>query len=64
MPPHANHAVSMVEKVEGKKIVSSVDELKTPLSDVKDKFLMNKIFLGCDIACEHFLENLRKLAEF
>ncbi|XP_050919393.1 uncharacterized protein LOC127136926 [Lathyrus oleraceus] len=57
MPQHKNPTVNMIEEVEGKKLVSKVDNLKTPLFDVKKKLLMNKLSPDCYAACECCLIN-------
>lgn len=57
MPPHKKHTVIMVEEVEGKKLVSKMDDLKTPLFDVKKQLLMNELSPSRDAACERCLMN-------
>lgn len=47
----------MMEEEEVKKLVSKVDDLKTPLFDIKKQLLMNKLSPSCDAACEHCLIN-------
>lgn len=49
----------MIEEAEGRKMVSNMDELKTPLFDAKKQLLMNKLSPDCDAACEYCLMNLQ-----
>lgn len=55
MPPHNKHVVNMLEVEKRKKLVSWVDELTTPLVDIKNQLLMNHLSLVCNAACEHCL---------
>lgn len=55
--PMPSHIVNMIEEVEKRKLVSKVDDLKTPLFDVKKQLLMNKLSPDCDDYCEHCLIN-------
>lgn len=36
-----------------------MDDLKTPLFDVKKQLLLNELSPSCDGACEHCLMNLK-----
>lgn len=49
--------VSMIEEVEGNKLVYKIDDLKTLMFDVKKQLLTNKLSPGCDVACERCLIN-------
>lgn len=55
MPPHNKSAVNMFEVEERKKLVSRVDELKTPLVNVKNQLLMNHLSPACNASYEHCL---------
>lgn len=41
MPPYSSPSISMLEEYGGKKMVSIVDSIKTPLATVKEQLLMN-----------------------
>lgn len=47
MPPYNKPTVNMLEEKEGMKLVSEVDELKTPLVDIKKQLLMNYLSSVC-----------------
>lgn len=57
MPSRNKPTLSMVEEGEVNKTLSNVDELKTPMFDVKKHLLMNELFPGCGAACECCLMN-------
>lgn len=50
----------MVEVEEKKKLASQVDELKTPLIDIKNLLMKSNLFPVCDVVCEHYLIDPQK----
>lgn len=57
MSPHNKPAVNMVEIDEGRRLVSRVDELKTPLIKIKEQLLKSSVFPVYDANCEHCVIN-------
>ncbi|XP_050889358.1 uncharacterized protein LOC127094581 [Lathyrus oleraceus] len=57
MPPHNNASVNMMEADNGRKLTSCVDELKTPLIEIKNALMKNNVFPICGNYCEHCLIN-------
>ncbi|XP_050877316.1 uncharacterized protein LOC127081075 [Lathyrus oleraceus] len=57
MPPHNNASVNMMEADNGRKLMSCVDELKTPLIEIKNPLMKNNVFPICGNYCEHCLIN-------
>lgn len=54
----------MVKVEEGRRLVSRVDELKTPLIYVKNLLMMSNLFPVCDADCEHYLINPQECEVF
>ncbi|XP_050875021.1 uncharacterized protein LOC127078622 [Lathyrus oleraceus] len=48
MPPHNNASVNMMEAHNGRRLMSYVDELKTPLIEIKNALMKNNTFPVCD----------------
>lgn len=57
MPPHNNASVNMMEADNGRRLMSCVDELKTPLIEIKNALMKNNTFPICGNDCEHCLIN-------
>lgn len=57
MPPHNKPTVNMAEIDNGRRIVSRVDELKTPLIKISNVLMKNDVFPVCSTTCEHCLNN-------
>lgn len=57
LPPYNKPTVNMMEVEEGRKLVSQVDELKTPLVDINKQFLMNNLSPICNASCKCCLIN-------
>ncbi|XP_050889273.1 uncharacterized protein LOC127094488 [Lathyrus oleraceus] len=60
MPPHNNASVNMMEVDNGRRLMSCVDELKTPLIEIKNALMKNNVFLVCGNDCKHCLINLQQ----
>ncbi|XP_050875576.1 uncharacterized protein LOC127079204 [Lathyrus oleraceus] len=48
MPPHNNASVNMMEADNGRRLISCVDELKTPLIEIKNALMKDNAFPICD----------------
>ncbi|XP_050915939.1 uncharacterized protein LOC127131039 [Lathyrus oleraceus] len=57
MPPHNNVAANMMEVDNGRRLMSCVDELKTPLIEIKNALMKDNAFPICSNDCEHCLIN-------
>ncbi|XP_050895943.1 uncharacterized protein LOC127102641 [Lathyrus oleraceus] len=57
MPPHNNASVNMMEADNGRRLMSCVDELKTPLIEIKNALMKDNAFPICSNDCEHCLIN-------
>lgn len=57
MPPHNNSNVNKVEIDNGRRLLTSVDELKTPLIEIKNVFMKSNAFPVCSKTCEKCLIN-------
>ncbi|XP_050889623.1 uncharacterized protein LOC127094905 [Lathyrus oleraceus] len=57
MPPHNNAAMNMIEVDNGRRMMSHVDELKTPLIEIKNDLMKDNAFPICSNDCEHCLIN-------
>ncbi|XP_050919190.1 uncharacterized protein LOC127136700 [Lathyrus oleraceus] len=57
MPHHNNASVNMMEADNGRRLMSCVDELKTPLIEIKNALMKNNTFPICGNDCEHCLIN-------
>lgn len=57
MPPYNKLAVNMVEIDEGRRLVSRVGELKTPLIKIKEQLLKISLFYVYNASCKHYLIN-------
>ncbi|XP_050919407.1 uncharacterized protein LOC127136940 [Lathyrus oleraceus] len=57
MPPHNNTSVNMMEVDNERRLMSCVDELKTPLIEIKNALMKNNAFPFCGDDCEHCLIN-------
>ncbi|XP_050909405.1 uncharacterized protein LOC127123205 [Lathyrus oleraceus] len=57
MPPHNNAVVNMMEADNGRRLMSCVDELKTPLIKIKNTLMRYNAFPICSNDCEHYLIN-------
>ncbi|XP_050915899.1 uncharacterized protein LOC127130992 [Lathyrus oleraceus] len=57
MPPHNNASVNMMEADNGRRLMSCVDKLKTPLIEIKNALMKNNAFPICGNDCEHCLIN-------
>ncbi|XP_050883778.1 uncharacterized protein LOC127086990 [Lathyrus oleraceus] len=57
MPPHNNAAVNMMEADNGRRLMSCMDELKTPLIEIKNALMRENAFPICSNDCEHCLIN-------
>ncbi|XP_050877338.1 uncharacterized protein LOC127081095 [Lathyrus oleraceus] len=57
VPPHNNASVNMMEADNGRRLMSCVDELKTPLIEIKNALMKNNVFPICGNDCEHYLIN-------
>lgn len=57
MPHHVGASVNIIEEFEGRSLVSSVDEMKTHFSVVKEQLLKNNLFPGWQSDCELCLSN-------
>lgn len=57
MSPHNNPDVNTVEVEENNKLVSQVDEVKTPLIDIKNIFMKSNLCPLCDNNYENYLIN-------
>lgn len=55
MPPHNKTNVNMVEMDNGRRLITYVDELKTPLVDIKNVLLESDLFPICTTTCEECL---------
>ena len=68
MPAHGQRGVNAVSE-EGQIGLSSVDQLKTPLAEVKRQLLLNGVYSGCGVDCAactiavNGCEFLRKLSK-
>ncbi|XP_050889673.1 uncharacterized protein LOC127094961 [Lathyrus oleraceus] len=51
MPPQAGHPVNMIQESAVVDHISKVDMIKTPLLEVKEKFLLRNMFPGCIDDC-------------
>ncbi|XP_050889788.1 uncharacterized protein LOC127095092 [Lathyrus oleraceus] len=60
MPPHNNAVVNMMEAGNGRRLMSCVDELKTPLIEIKNALMRDNAFPICSNDCEHCLINLQQ----
>ncbi|XP_050914741.1 uncharacterized protein LOC127129632 [Lathyrus oleraceus] len=57
MPPHNNASVNMMEADNGRRLMSCVDELKTPLIEIKNALMKDNAFPICSNDCEHYMIN-------
>lgn len=57
MPPHNKHVVNIIEIYEKRRLVSRVDELKTPPIKIKEQLLKSSLFPVYDARCKHCLIN-------
>ncbi|XP_050877043.1 uncharacterized protein LOC127080791 [Lathyrus oleraceus] len=57
MPPHNNATVNMMEADNRRRLMSCVDELKTPLIEIKNALMRDNAFPICSNDCEHCLIN-------
>lgn len=57
MPPHNKANVNMVKLDDGRKVISSVSELKTPLIEIKHILMKSDVFSVCIDTCEHCLKD-------
>ncbi|XP_050916461.1 uncharacterized protein LOC127131593 [Lathyrus oleraceus] len=57
MPPHNNASVNMMEADNRSRLMSCVDELKTPLIEIKNALMRDNAFPICSNDCEHCLIN-------
>ncbi|XP_050889755.1 uncharacterized protein LOC127095054 [Lathyrus oleraceus] len=57
MPPHNNATVNMMEADNGRRLMSCVDELKTPLIEIKNASMRDNSFPICSNNYEHCLIN-------
>ncbi|XP_050896795.1 uncharacterized protein LOC127103590 [Lathyrus oleraceus] len=60
MPPHNNATVNMMEVDNGRRLMSCVDELKTPLIEIKNDLMRDNAFPICSNDYEHYLINPRQ----
>ncbi|XP_050877554.1 uncharacterized protein LOC127081325 [Lathyrus oleraceus] len=57
MPPHNNTAVNMMGAENGRRLMSCMDELKTPLIEIKNALMRDNAFPICSNDCENCLIN-------
>lgn len=57
MPPHNKANVNTVEFVDGRKVITSVSELKTSLIEIKHVLMKTDAFSVCTDTCEHYLKD-------
>lgn len=57
MPPHKKSIVNMVEMYNGRRLLTFVDELKTPLIEIKNILMKNNAFPVGSTTCEDCLIN-------
>lgn len=57
MPPHDKSNVNMVEFDNGMKVITFVNDLKTPLVEIKNVLLRSDVFSVCAQTCEYFLKD-------
>lgn len=64
MPPHNKTMVNMVEFYNGRILLSHVDELKNPFTEIKNTLMKNDAFLVCSDDYERCQINLRQCQTF
>lgn len=57
MPPHDKTNVNMGELYNGRKVVTSVNDLKTSLLEIKNFLLRSDAFFVCAQTCEYCLKD-------
>lgn len=57
MPPHAKTNVNIVELDSGRKVITSINDLKTPLVEIKNVLLRSDVFSMCAQTCEYCLKD-------
>lgn len=55
MPPHNKANLNMVEIDSGRRLITFVDELETPLIKIKNVLMKSGTFLVCTTTCEQCL---------
>lgn len=55
MPPHNKENVNMVELGDGRKVITSISELKTLLIEIKNVVIRSDTFSVCTYTCEDCL---------
>lgn len=55
MPPHNKLNINMIEMDDGRRLITSMDVLKTPLFEIKNMLIKSDAFPVCTTTCEKCL---------